>query len=36
MVLRNISVDNSVRYNPISEQTKEEEVKTKESWLTCS
>ena len=29
MVLRKITVDNSVRYNPIREKTKEEEIKPK-------
>ena len=29
MTLRKITVDNSVRYNPKTEQTKEREIKTK-------
>ena len=29
MTLRKITIDNSVRYNPITEKTKEKEIKSK-------
>ena len=36
MILRKITIDNSVRYIPKSEQTKEKQIKTKKnkSWFT--
>ena len=38
MTLRKITIDNSVRYIPKSEQTKEREIKPKKnkSWFTPS
>ena len=38
MVFRKITIDNSVRYIPKSEQTKEREIKPKKnkSWFTPS
>ena len=38
MVLRKITIDNSVRYIPISEKTKETDIKPKKnkSWFTSS
>ena len=35
MVLRKISIDNSVRYNPKSEQTKERDIKPKSKKAGC-
>ena len=36
MTLRKITIDNSVRYIPKSEQPKEREIKKNESWFSSS
>ena len=34
MTLRKITIDNSVRYIPKTEKTKEREIKPKKSWFS--